>query len=126
MSLIESFSPSICKVSLASASLNMVKSKKGRKGKIENVGIPLEMEDEVDIFHKGRDRISLNAEPEAPEDSLSEEDVDVYNLSESEDDGSDSDGNGRIADRKAFLFQDEPDKEVSQTVGTDVTTLEAS
>ena len=77
--------------------------KKGKTGKADPVGLPAEMEDEVDIFHKGRDKVGLNTNEEALGDSLSEDDIDVYNLGGSESEDSDDESDGRIADRGFLL-----------------------
>lgn len=72
-----------------------------KKGRKEKAGLPVDLEDDIDLFHKGKDKISLNDEvDEASEDGISEEDIDVYNLGNSEDDESDSEDEGRLADRE--------------------------
>ena len=77
-----------------------------KKAKKEKVGLPADLEDDVDLFHKGKDKINLdNEEDEASDDDLSEEDIDVYNLGESDEEESDSEDEGRLADRTPFIFE---------------------
>ena len=81
----------------------MAKGKKAAKGKQrrpEPKGIPAELEDEVDVFHKGREKISLDKSEDVVSDqSADEEDLDIYSLAGSEDDDSE-DGGGRLAERE--------------------------
>lgn len=78
-----------------------------KKGRKEKAGLPVDLEDDIDLFHKGKDKISLNNEDdEASEDGISEEDIDVYNLGNSEDDESDSEDEGRLADREYLQRED--------------------
>ena len=73
---------------------------KARKGK---EGLPADLEDDVDLFHKGKEKISLNnGNEEVSNEDLSEEDIDVYNLGESDEEESDSEDEGRLADRAAL------------------------
>ena len=78
-----------------------------RKKVKRSEGLPEDMEDEVDIFHKGKDKISLNtSDHEESEEDLSEDDIDVYNLGGSEEEeedavDSDSESEGRLADRES-------------------------
>lgn len=83
-----------------------------KKARRENGGLPADMEDEVDVFHKGKEKISLNKDEEdASDEDLSEDEVDVYNLGseeeeeDEEEDGEESDGEseGRLADRKLHM-----------------------
>lgn len=76
-----------------------------KRARKESVGLPTELENEVDLFHKGRDKINLDRDAdEVSEEDLSEEDIDIYNLGgdgdDDEEEDSDSEGGGRLADRK--------------------------
>ncbi len=75
-----------------------------RKAKKKKEGLPPDLEDDIDLFHKGKEKVSLNSGGEdASEDDISDEDIDVYNLGDSEDDESDSEDEGRLADCKLIL-----------------------
>lgn len=68
--------------------LNTGKKMEGRKG------LPEEFEDEIDAFHKNRDRIAFE-DSDAEQGSEDLDDEAVYNLSEDEDDSEDEDENIR-------------------------------
>lgn len=89
--------------------------KKPRKGA---EGIPAELEDEVDVFHKGKEKIRLTeGQDEDDDQDLSEDEIDVYNLQDSneeddeeedeqeDEDDSDGEGEGRLAARKSINWR---------------------
>jgi hypothetical protein len=84
----------------------MAKGKKKIREKArtsEPKGVPADLEDEVDLFHKGRDKIHLDKSQDTPSDeSAGEDDVDIYSLAGSDDDDSE-DGGGRLAECELFL-----------------------
>lgn len=74
-----------------------------KKVRKEKAGLPADLEDEVDLFHKGKEKINLNnASDEEFDDGISEEDVDVYKLGDSDEDESGSEDQGRLAVREPF------------------------
>jgi hypothetical protein len=76
------------------------KKVKGKTRKAEPKGLPADLEDEVDIFHKGRDKVNLEKSQDTQSDeSAGEEDIDIYSLAGSDDDDSE-DGGGRLAERE--------------------------
>ena len=85
----------------------MARAKKARR---ESSELPADLEDEVDLFHKGKDKISLqDGDAAGSEDDISEEDIDVYNLGGSEDEEEDeeeedSESEGRLADRELYTL----------------------
>lgn len=61
-----------------------------RKGKAPPEELPSDMEDEVEKFHKRRDKLSLNvSDDELSEDELGLDEEGVFDISDGEDGGSD-------------------------------------
>ncbi|CAG9463538.1 unnamed protein product [Pedinophyceae sp. YPF-701] len=90
----------------------MPKGSKGRKkAEPPDEGLPSDMEDELDQFSKGRDKVALDVNDDVASGSGSEGEEGVYNLS-----GGDDDSSGSGSDDDVDLDDDEDDDEELQNL----------